>query len=142
MSFISIFKYQFAEFQGNINSDIYYIKYTCKLIYFITPIHVLWSSNQVNFETEDKTGNKQRIAVTVKPDQDFVVWSRGHLHHRQGNMCTSLRWSSDVDSHTYLVYTNYTDTCISHFILTIYKNRPGWIRNTSIKTQMKQKSTR
>lgn len=32
---------------------------------------------------------------------------------------------SDVDSHTYLVYTNYTDTCVSHFILTIYKNRPA-----------------
>lgn len=82
----------------------------------------MYCDNQTRWILKLKT---KRIAVTVKPDQDFVVWSRGGLRHRQGNMCTSSCRSSDVDSHTYLVYTNYTDTCISHFILTIYKNRPA-----------------
>lgn len=45
LSFISIFKFQFAEFQGNINSDIYYIKYTCKLIY-ISSHQYMYCDNQ------------------------------------------------------------------------------------------------
>lgn len=58
--------------------------------------------------------------TTLKPDQDFVVWSRGDLRHCQRKYVDVIMLILYNDSHTYLVHTNYTDTCISHLLI-IYK---------------------
>lgn len=54
---IYLYKYQFAEFQGNINSDIYYIKYTCKLIY-ISSHQYMYCDNQTRHQTKDSSNCK------------------------------------------------------------------------------------